>query len=882
MFCMRDYLRIIVILERRVNMYYKEDVSQVIEELNSSISGLSHDEVMKRLDRYGLNQIENDKKVSKLELFLKQFQDAMIIMLLIVSLISFVYSYIMHESFSDSILIVFIVFLNALMGYFQESKAESSINSLKKFNDCKVKVKRNNTIIMCDSNNLVPGDIIILEAGDMVPADARVVEAISSLVDESVLTGESLSVEKSSESILDDVIINDRYNMIYSGSSVIHGKIVAVVCATGMNTEIGHIAASIIDKKDIPTPLQKKISEISRTLSVIVIFIIGFVFVYNIFVLHNDITFIIMLCISLMVSAVPEGLPAVISISLSLGVKNMVRKNALVRTLSSVETLGSTEIICSDKTGTITKNRMTVVRTFSDDKIDSCSLLLVHNMVLCNDGEFDGSSYIGDPTETAMLSYASNYGIDSIIDKYRRVVEIPFDSERKMMSTVNSYDDGLRLFSKGSLESILNRCSYYEVDGKVLKLSKKKRDELFLVESSMAKEALRVIGFAYKNVDISVTSNCNTDLEKNLIFVGMIGMIDPPRDGVVESISSCISAGIIPIMITGDSLNTAMAIAKDIGLASSDSQGIEGKDLSSYSDCEMINLVNKYRVYARVSPSDKVRIVRAWQQNNKVVAMTGDGVNDAPAIKLAHIGIGMGSGGTEVTKSAADMLLLDDCFNTIVGAVREGRRIFNNIRSVILYSLSSNFAELFIVLVGMFLGINIFLPIQILFIDLFTDAVLSICMAFEGEGKNIMNVPPHKSSSKFFTPFMTCFIALSAIIESALIYWVYTLANKYFGFECAQSMAFLCLIIQEMVFAYNCRNLKEPIIKQGFFSNKVMNVGFVFLALMQFIIFMTPVRNIIHVVTLNFNQVMIIVIANLLVFFIVELIKPLLSKFLSD
>lgn len=861
-------------------MFYKKNVDEVISSLDSSLEGLSSDEASRRLKENGLNKIDDGRKVSRLSLFLKQFQDAMIIMLLIVSVISFFYSYFMNESYTDSILIVFIVFLNALMGYFQEAKAEASISSLSKFNSCRVKVKRDNEIFLVDSTSLVVGDIVILEAGDKIPCDIRVIESYSAMADESVLTGESVSVSKSSDVITDDVIINDRFNMVYSGCSLINGKIVGIVCSTGMNTELGNIASSLGGKKDVPTPLQLKISEISRNLSIIVIFVIGFVFVYNLMFLKNDILDIVMLSISLMVSAVPEGLPAVISISLSLGVKEMAKKNALVRTLSSVETLGAVDVICSDKTGTITKNMMSVVRCYSDDSIGNCSELLSNIMVLCNDSEYSNGKFIGDPTETALMDYVS--GASEIVSKYRRIVEVPFDSERKMMSTINSYDDGLCMFVKGSLESILNACTSYIVDGKIIKLSKSKREELFSIEKDFSSDALRVIGFAYRNVLESDIDDDNMDLECNLTFVGMVGMIDPERDGVVDSIRECKSAGIIPIMITGDSLNTALAIGKNIGLCSNDSEGIEGKDLVNYTDSDMVNLVKKYRVYARVSPFDKVRIVRAWQKNGKVVAMTGDGVNDAPSIKLAHIGIGMGKGGTEVTKSVADVLLLDDCFNTIVSAVREGRRIFNNIRGVILYSLSSNFAELFIVIIGMFMGINILLPIQILFIDLFTDAILSICMAFEKGGKNIMNVPPHKSSGHFFTPFMTCFLGVSAILECALIFIVYMIGHKYFGEVSAQSMAFLCLIVQEMVFAYNCRNLKEPIISNGLFSNKVMNIGIISLILIQFIIFLTPISGVLHIVNLGFNEVFVIVVLNLIAFLLMEVLKPIISKRFDD
>lgn len=874
-------------------MYYKQKIDEVIKELNSNIDGLSSDEALKRLENYGLNKIEEDKKVSKISLLLKQFQDAMIIMLLIVSLISFVYSYFTNEPYTDTILIIVIVILNVFMGFFQESKAEASIASLRKVNNCKIKVKRDNKVIMCDSTKLVPGDVIILEAGDKIPADCRIIEEYSSKVDESILTGESIPVEKNNEKIVKDVLINDRINMIYSGCSVINGKIIALVTSTGMNTELGKIASSIINKKDVPTPLQQKISEISKNLSIIVIFIIGIVFVYNILILKSDIIEVIMLCISLMVSAVPEGLPAVISISLSIGVKEISKKNALARTLSSVETLGAVEIVCSDKTGTITKNQMTVVKVVADSKIidvneaKRINKILLYNMVLCNNSQIENNKIIGDPTETAMISFALQ--IDSqinIMDSYKRLIEVPFDSERKMMSTVNKVGEDEILFTKGSLESILNVCDYYLENGEISNLTKEKEKSLLEIEKSLAEDALRVIGFAYRKVKSQEYLNKEGEellkIEDKLIFTGMVGMIDPPRENVKESIKMCKDAGITPIMITGDSLTTALAIAKSIDLISDDSEGIEGKELSKYSDSEMINLVKKYKVYARVSPNDKVRIVNAWQKNKKVVAMTGDGVNDAPAIKLAHIGIGMGKSGTEVTKSASDILLLDDCFNTIVAAIKEGRRIFNNIRNVILYSLSSNFAEIFIVLVGMIIGISVLQPIHILYIDLVTDAILAICLAFEHSSKNVMKEPPHKSSNKFFTPFMTAYLIISSVIEAALIYLVYKIGLNNYGEVSAQSMAFLCLIVQEMVFAINCRNLKEPLVKHGFFSNKYINIGFITLSLLQILIFITPIRDILHIVPLNLYQVMIIIAINIISFIFIELIKPLIVKSFKD
>ena len=657
-----------------------------------------------------------------------------------------------------------------------------------------------------------------------------------------------------------------------------------------MNTELGRIAKSITDKKDIPTPLQKKISEISKNLTIAIIFIIALVFLYNILVIHNNVLQVIMLCISLMVSAVPEGLPAVISIALSLGVKELAKKKTLARTLSSVETLGSVEVICSDKTGTITKNKMTVTKFFSngiikqfDSKNDTDQLNLL-NMLLCNNSNI-GKKITGDPTETALVDFAfkNNPKLKKI--NFTRKLEISFDSERKLMSTINEVAKEEILFTKGSLESILERSKFYLENNRIQKLTKEKRLEFLDIEKSLAHDALRVIAFSYRKISKSEYTNKQDEellkLEQNLIFTGMVGMIDPPREHVKESISLCKEAGIIPIMITGDSLNTALAISKNIGLISSDDEGIEGKDLSKYSDSEMINLVKKYRVYARVSPNDKVRIVSAWQKNQKVVAMTGDGVNDAPAIKLAHIGIGMGSG-TEVTKSVSDILLLDDCFNTIVTAVKEGRRIYNNIRNVILYSLSSNFAEIALVIIGMLMNVNILLPIHILYIDLVTDAILSICLAFEKSGKNIMKEPPHKSSNKFFTPFMTAFLIISSVIEVLIIYIVYKLGLYYYGETIAQSMAFLCLVAQEMIFAYSCRNLKESIIRHGLFSNKYVNIGFIILILLQVIIFLTPLKNILRIVTLNFNQLLIIIIINILAFIILELLKPFITNKFKD
>ncbi len=861
---------------------YRKNIKDILKELDTSMEGLSSSQVNKRLAQYGENKIENKNQRTNFKILISQFDNMMIKLLLIVSVISFIYELITHEPFTDTILIIIIVFINVIMGYLQESRAESQIESLKKFETLNCKVKRDGKEIIVDAVDLVPGDIVYLEAGNKIPADGRILEFSNLSANESILTGESLSVYKNNLSISEEVLINDRHNMLYSGCDITNGHCTYVITETGLNTELGKIAEELTTEKDVPTPLQRKIEEISNRLTQIVLVIIAFVFIYNILILHNDFVQVIMLAISLLVSAVPEGLPAVITVSLSIGVNAMSKKNTIVRTMSSVETLGNVEVICSDKTGTITQNVMTVTQMYKDEtllptgkyKFKDDDLLLL-NMMLCNDSTYINDKLIGDPTETALIDICIKNNIDynKTINDYHRVDDIPFDSDRKMMSVQVSNNKNTYLFTKGSLESILKNCDNYLLDGKVKKLTKNKKDEFVKMEQDLSHKALRVIAFAYK--DSKEVS------EKNLTFLGMIGMIDPPRDSVYGAILTCKSAGITPIMITGDNLITAMEIAKTVGLADENSKGMEGKDIAKLSDMELADQVLNYSVFARVSPQDKVRIVEAIQKNNKVVAMTGDGVNDAPSIKLADIGIGMGQTGTEVTKSTADILLLDDCFSTIVDANFEGRRIFDNIRNVIVYSLSSNFAEMFIVIIGMFMAVTALLPIHILYIDLVTDAALAICLAFEKASKDVMSRPPRRSTSSFFTPFIIANLAISSIIEAALVLICF-LVGKTYSLEVAQTMALLCLIVQETLYAINCRNLKDPVVKQGIFSNKYLNIGFVFIVLVQVLTFITPIGNLLKIAPLNFGQVMFIFAINIIVFFIIELCKPLNKYLFKD
>ena len=873
--------------------YYDEDVDKVLDALQTSEEGLSATEAQARLNRYGLNKLKETNKKSKLAKFLDQFKDMMIIVLLIAAVFSGISSYLNGEPYTDTIVIIVVVLLNAIMGFAQELKADSAVESLKKMTTPNAKVIRDGQVTICSSEKIVPGDIIDLEAGDTVPADARVIWEVSSSVDESMLTGESEPISKDVEKVNSDAQINERINMVYSGCNVVYGKLKAVVVKTGMDTELGKIASSVQKDKEVLSPLQIKINNISKVLSLIIACIIGFVLIYGI-AKGNDTLEIIMLCISLAVAAIPENLPTVITVTLSLGTTAMAKKNTIVRKISSVETLGSIDIICSDKTGTITQNKMTVKEVIFNNKkykvekepIEK-SELLIDVMVLCNDSKIDPQNkdnLIGDPTETALFKYALDMGYNpqNIVKNNKRVAEVPFDSDRKMMSTINTVQDKIIVSTKGSLDSLLKVCTSYYENGKIYKLDDKQRQKILNFEKEMAQKALRVLSFAYKVIKEVPDEDELPNVENDLTFVGLVGMMDPPRETVKESIKTCREAGIRPIMITGDSLSTATAIAKEIGIIAEGIGVIEGKELDKLSDEQLIKEVPKYSVYARVQPEHKVRIVKAWQANNKVVAMTGDGVNDAPAIKLAHVGIGMGKTGTEVTKSVADVILIDDSFSTIVDAVGEGRKIYDNIRNGIIYSLASNFAEIIVVVVGLFYNIEIFLPLHILYINLATDSIPSICLAFEKAAKGIMKRKPKPVNAPFFTPFVIANLALSAVFKAVAVLGTYYFANIYFGQDVARTMAFLCMVVQEMVYALNCRNLKELTVKQGLFSNKAMNIGMIILIIMQLIVFGTPVGQIFNITAISFMQIIVIVLINIISFVLIDFLKLGVKKLFRD
>ena len=848
---------------------YSKNEEEIFKTLNSNIDGLDSKETEKRLNDYGQNIILNKRKTPWILRFLKQFNDTMIIILLVVALLLYFYGYFYSHEYTDTIVILFVVFINAIVGFIQEEKAALILRDLKKYETSTCKVKRNDKIIVINTKELVPGDIIYLESGETVPADIRILSCESLKVDESALTGESVPVQKSANVLKENLILQEQKNMLFLGTSITNGKCTGIVISTGKNTEIGKIALSLNEIDRIETPLQLKIKELSKKITFIVFIILIFIFILA---LINKYTIleIIMLCSSLAVAAIPEGLPTVITITLSVGISNLAKKKTVVKQMQAVETLGAIDIICSDKTGTITQNKMTVKEEYIIDEN-----MLNYICALCNDGLIYEDKYVGDPTETCLYDYLYNKKIDSLKlrKKCERILDIPFDSDRKMFTTLNKIDNDVYILCKGSMDSLIEKVN----------LSKTEKQEVLDKVKSFSKNALRTLGFAYKKLDYIPKDIKELEKgESNLSFAGILGMIDPPRESVKKSVILCKNAGIRPIMITGDSIDTATAIAKDVGIISNDDEAILGSELDKYNDKELKNIVKQYSVYARVNPYHKERIVFALQNSGKIVAMTGDGVNDAPAIKDAHVGVGMGITGTDVTKSASDIVLMDDSFSTIVVAVEEGRRIYNNIRNNIVFSLSSNFAEIFTIIIGLLSKTTILLPIYILFIDLVTDSIPSICLSFEKSENGIMDKKPRGINKPLFTPFIKSCIASSAIIETIFVVLTYFISLKVYGQETAMSLALLSMVVQEIVYSISCRNLKQFVVKQGLFSNKAMNYGLLLILLIELIVFVTPVRKLISITSIDISLILVVFLINFMAIFIYELIKPLLVKWFKD
>ena len=848
---------------------YSKNEEEIFKSLNSNINGLDSKEAKKRLSNYGQNIILNKKKKPWILRFLKQFNDTMIIILLVVALLLYFYGYFYSHEYTDTIVILFVVFINAIVGFIQEEKATLILRDLKKYETSTCKVKRNDKIIVINTKELVPGDIIYLESGETVPADIRILSCENLKVDESALTGESVPIQKSSDVLKENLILQEQKNMLFLGTNITNGKCTGIVVSTGKNSELGKIALSLNEIDRIETPLQLKIKELSKKITLIVFIILIFIFILA---LINKYTIleIIMLCSSLAVAAIPEGLPTVITITLSVGISNLAKKKTVVKQMQAVETLGAIDIICSDKTGTITQNKMSVNEEYILDEN-----MLNYICALCNDGLIYKDKYVGDPTETCLYDYLYNKKLDplKIRKKCERILDIPFDSERKMFTTLNKIDNDIYILCKGSMDSLIEKVN----------LTKSEKKNVLDKVKTLSKDALRTLGFAYKKINYIPKDIKELEKEENnLSFAGILGMIDPPRESVKKSVELCKNAGIRPIMITGDSIDTATAIAKNVGIIDNDNEAMLGSELDKYNDKELKDIVKKYSVFARVNPSHKERIVFALQNSGKIVAMTGDGVNDAPAIKDAHVGVGMGITGTDVTKSASDIVLMDDSFSTIVVAVEEGRRIYNNIRNNIVFSLSSNFAEIFTIIIGLLTKTTILLPIYILFIDLVTDSIPSICLSFEKSEDGIMNKKPRGINKPLFTSFIKSCIVSSAIIETIFVVLTYFISLKIYGQETAMSLALLSMVVQEIVYSVSCRNLKQSVIKQGLFSNKAMNYGLLLILLIEFIVFVTPLGKLISITSIDFALILVVFLINLMSIFIYELIKPLLVRYFKD
>lgn len=863
---------------------YKKTKEEIFKEYNTSINGLSDKEVIRRQNIMGKNILIEKNKKSKLSIFLKQFKNVMIILLLIVGLMSLFNAIFSDGDYLEPFVILGTTIINCIMGYLQESKAEDALEKLKKYSAEYTMVKRDGKIKKIDSKELVEGDYIILEAGDKVPADARIIENHFAKCDEAILTGESLNVEKTDEVLTGNLAISERKNMIYSGTSVTVGKIEAIVVDIGMDTELGKIAASLDTKIEPITPLQIKIKKISTFISFIAAFLVAFVMCYGL-IMDYTLLNVFMLCISMIVASVPECLPIAITATLSIGVSEMAKKKSIVRNLAAIETLGATQIICTDKTGTLTTNKMEVIKIFTNNEYINLNSIvdnqeLINIMAFCNNTLLDNDTLIGDSVEIALTEFLNKKKIK--IDNNKEIIELPFDSNRKLMSKIYKVNNKDIIYTKGSLENLISKCKYVLINEKIEKLTKEIKDNYLKIEKDMSNDALKVIGFAYKDVKRKYVNEIDYFKEENnLILVGLIGLKDPARKNVKEAILTCREAGIRPIMLTGDNLETALSIGKEVGIINSNDEGINASELTNLKKSELLEYLDKYSVFARVSPENKLQIVKALQSRKKVVAMTGDGVNDAPAMKLANVGIGMGKSGTDVTKNVADIILLDDSYATITTAVAEGRRIYDNVITNVLYNLSSNFTEIVIILLGMFMGANIISAIHVLYIDLVADTIPSIALAFEGPSKNNMKKKPNGLNKRIFTPFFMAFLIFSVILEAGISILVYFLFENI-GTDVAQTLALFSIVLNEFVFAYNCRSLKDPIIEKGIFSNKYLNLGIFVLFIVQMIVFFTPVGKLFGLKIINISQFIFVILVNLISFIVLELFKPIITKLFKD
>lgn len=901
------------------NKWFNKTASEVKDIFNTDLkNGLTNSKASENLEKFGFNELKAQKKVPLIIKFLEQFKDFMIIILIIAAIVSGAISIAQGEKITDSVIILIVVIANAIIGVAQEAKAEKSLEALQKLSGHEAKVIRDGSVCVVTAKELVPGDLVVLETGDYVPADLRITEAINLKVQEASLTGESVPVEKESAKIEEeDIPIGDMRNMLFSSSLVTYGRGKAIVVETGMNTEVGKIAGMLSNTQKQETPLQKKLNSLGKTLGIVALIICAVIFVVGI-LQGREVINMFMTAVSLAVAAIPEGLAAVSTIVLAIGVQKMVKKNAIVKRLPAVETLGSSTVICSDKTGTLTQNKMTVQKMFVDDNIyDMTNIeditkyenanqeikLLVYNGMLCNDTKISDTGELkGDPTETALVDIALKLGFTkNIYNEMPRVDEIPFDSERKLMTTVHMVNGKYIVFTKGGIDELLAKCtSYVQEDGVQKQNLNEYKYRINEVNETMAKDALRVLGFAYKELDYKPEVQ---DLEKDLIFVGMYGMIDPPREEAKLAVEKCNSAGIKTVMITGDHKITATAIAKKLGILKNENEAITGQELDKLTDEELEKNIRNYSVYARVAPEHKVRIVKAWQKQGEVVAMTGDGVNDSPALKQADIGCAMGIVGTDVAKEAADVILTDDNFATVVSAVEEGRRIYDNILKVIQFLLSSNIGEIVVLLLAT-LGTTLFakwfgitdighleilLPIHILWINLVTDSLPALALAFDPANEDIMKRKPVKPSKGIFTKSMTYRIIYQGIMIGVLtlIAFMIGLASTTEAIdgltldqskiEVGQTMAFMVLALSELVHVFNIRDNNKSIFKTKVFNNSKLIWAILIAAALMFVVLLVPqLREVFSIPVLptsNLLEIVILVLAPILIVEIFKLFK---------
>ena len=809
--------------------YYTDPAEAVLSEVNSTESGLSAEEAKKRKEELGANKLRQPKGKSLAARFLEQLADPMILILLAAAAVSGVLGYVEGEGYTDVIIILSVVLLNAILGVYQESKAEKAIEALQQMSAATCKVLRDGMLTVLPSEELVPGDVVLLEAGDAVPADGRLLQAATLKIEEAALTGESVPAEKTTDALEiaageQDVPLGDRRNMVYMGSSVVYGRGVAVITGTGMNTEMGKIADALAQAEDGDTPLQVKLRQLSKILTWLVLGICMAIFAVQMLragglSLRTTLDSL-MIAVSLAVAAIPEGLAAVVTVVLSLGVTNMAKRNAIIRKLSAVETLGCAQIICSDKTGTLTQNKMTVVDFFGDNEADTASA-----MALCSDAELgEHGAVTGEPTEAALVVWANKLGRDKNVlkSKYLRCAEAPFDSLRKCMSTVHVDGDRFVQYTKGAPDVVVSLCTHYWKDGKAQPMTEEARALILKRNKSMADRALRVLACASRSWDVKPIVSTPEALEQDLCFMGLCGMIDPVRPEVADAIVRCRTAGIRPIMITGDHVDTASAIARELGILSGDAKAITGAQLSRMDDDTFEREFRNISVYARVQPEHKTRIVKAWQKAGYITAMTGDGVNDAPSIKTADIGVGMGITGTDVTKSAADMVLADDNFATIVGAVEEGRRIYDNIRKAIQFLLGANMSEIVTIFAATLLGFTILKPVHLLWVNLITDTFPALSLGVEKGEADIMRRPPRPAKAGIFADGMGWDILYQGLLVAALTLGSYLVGchaeNGSWSFVnsgVGTTMAFVTLSMSEIFHAFNMRSQRRSIFTLG-------------------------------------------------------------------